>query len=360
MTYRAGDTIDYAFEWTYPGYERFPLGPTSLDAVRDTAAERERQGELEQIWQGLSDSVFAASGPSATSMSPSSSPTSSPLSKRRESCSWRAASARTTASSPCAPELTVWTVESTDADWFDLGVLVEVDGRTIPFTPLFTAMAKGRRKLLLVDGSYLSLNHPALDQLRELIDEASELEEWETGPRHQPVSHPDLWEEFKEIADETLPAMSWLRHGERAAAGDRRSADPVPAGGSPANCGPIRKLDSTGLRSLWTHRLGGILADEMGLGKTVQLLSLVLHAKQAGEERPFLVVAPTCRCLGSWQSEAARFAPGLRVRVIDSSSVKRDAMADAAEHADLVITSYTLVRLDERGLVQTRWAGLIL
>ena len=38
-------------------------------------------------------------------------------------------------------------------------------------------------QLLLVDGSYFSLAHPALDRLRDLIDEAAELAEWQTGPR---------------------------------------------------------------------------------------------------------------------------------------------------------------------------------
>ena len=72
------------------------------------------------------------------------------------------------------PEITVSTVESSDPDWFDLGILVKIDGRTIPFEPLFTALSKGRKKLLLVDGSYFSLNHRALDRLRELIDESGD------------------------------------------------------------------------------------------------------------------------------------------------------------------------------------------
>jgi SNF2 family DNA or RNA helicase len=129
--------------------------------------------------------------------------------------------------------------------------------------------------------------------------------------------------------------------------------------GLSAELRPYQKAGFDWLAFLWSHRLGGILADDMGLGKTIQLLSLILHAKEAGEERPFLVVAPTS-VLGSWRSEAERFAPGLRVRVIDSSSVKRDAMADAARNADLVITSYTLVRLDEKEFAEARWAGLIL
>ena len=80
-----------------------------------------------------------------------------------------------------APKLTVSTVESERTDWFDLGVIVTVEGKKVPFGPLFSALANGRTKLLLVDGSYLSLTHPVFEPLRELIDEAGSLHEWETG-----------------------------------------------------------------------------------------------------------------------------------------------------------------------------------
>jgi len=77
-----------------------------------------------------------------------------------------------------APHLTVTTVETDKRDWFDLGVLVTVEGRTVPYVPLLTALAKRQRKMLLVDKSYLSLTHPAFDELKRLIDEATSLDEW--------------------------------------------------------------------------------------------------------------------------------------------------------------------------------------
>ncbi|MCS3842533.1 DEAD/DEAH box helicase [Microbacterium sp. AK031] len=356
VTFRTGDTIDYTFEWTYRGFGRFPLSSTS-DAVRDDGAERERQRELEQLWSELSDSIFAASGTFHDVDAAEFVAHVVPAFQAQGVSVVENGTRKDYQELTGTPEITVSTVESTDADWFDLGVLVKIDGRTIPFTPLFKAMTKGRRKLLLVDGSYLSLNHPALDRLRELIDEASELQEWETGPRISRYQT-DLWEEFEDLADEALPAVSWRATAEGLRQATEVPTTPVPAG-LRAELRPYQKDGFDWLAFLWAHRLGGILADDMGLGKTIQLLSLALHAKETGEKRPFLVVAPTS-VLGSWQREAARFAPGLRVRVIDSSSVKRDAMADAAQNADVVITSYTLVRLDEREFAETQWAGLIL
>ena len=106
------------------------------------------------------------------------------------------------------PEITITTVESTDRDWFDLGVIVTIDGRSIPFTPLFTALSMRRRKMLLADGGWFSLAHPALQRLRDLLDEVTDLNEWETGPRinrHQTA----LWDDFEDLADEAVPAMTW-------------------------------------------------------------------------------------------------------------------------------------------------------
>lgn len=251
------------------------------------------------------------------------------------------------------PQLTVTTVPSEQADWFDLGVLVTVDGRTVPFAPLFRALASGKKKLLLVDNTYLSLNHPALTPLAELIAEAQDLDEWETGPRihrHQVT----LWAEFEDLADETVAAVEW-----RELVREVREEHPVPVAvpaGIQAELRPYQLDGFSWLAFLWRNRLGGILADDMGLGKTLQCLALIEHTRRrdtpagevipAPERRPFLVVAPTS-VMSNWAAEAARFAPGLRVRVRTATEAAsgRPVHQDAAE-ADLIITSYALFRLD--------------
>src|SRR6185437_15626197 len=101
------------------------------------------------------------------------------------------------------------------------------------------------------------------------------------------------------------------------------------------------------LAFLWQQRLGGILADDMGLGKTLQALALVCHAREADPDGPpFLVVAPTS-VVSNWAAEAARFAPGLEVVVI-SDTLRRSGqdLAATVAGADVVVTSYTLFRLD--------------
>ncbi|WP_218682461.1 DEAD/DEAH box helicase, partial [Microbacterium sp. BF1] len=253
------------------------------------------------------------------------------------------------------PEITVSTVESSDPDWFDLGILVKIDGRTIPFEPLFMALSKGRKKLLLVDGSYFSLNHRALDRLRELIDESGALDEWETGPRISRYQT-DLWEEFEDLADEAIPAVSW-----RATADGLRAATSVPPvavpSGITAELRPYQKEGLDWLAFLWSHRLGGILADDMGLGKTLQLLALIVHAREAGERRPFLAVVPTS-VLATWRSEAEHFAPTLRVRL--RGNTQGPSVDASIRDVDLLITTYAVARLDEAEYARVEWAGIFL
>ena len=206
------------------------------------------------------------------------------------------------------PHVAVSTVESTDPDWFDLGVIVTIDGRTIPFAPLFTALSRGRRKLLLSDGRYFSLAHPSLQRLRDLIEEAGELAEWETGPRISRYQTA-LWADFEDVADEAEPAVSWRATAEALREARRHPADRRCRPVCRRSCVPTSATGFEWLAFLWQHRLGGILADDMGLGKTLQMLALIAHTSEAGETRPFLVVAPTS-VLSTWRERGRPLRPG--------------------------------------------------
>ena len=300
------------------------------------------------------------------------------------------------------PELTVTTVPTDQRDWFDLGVLVTVAGRTIPFEPLFTALATGRTKLLLVDHSYLSLKQPVFDKLKELLGEAEGLAEWETGPRISRYQAA-LWAEFEDLADQSRPAVEWretvagllaLTAQGEGAGGDAGPAEapddaargsrgvvsrtPLPHGLN-AELRPYQRDGFDWLVFLWRHGLGGVLADDMGLGKTVQTLALIAHAREparasegtattAGQPvreagsrpAPFLIVAPSS-VVANWASEAARFTPGLRVASITATRRKeKTSFDDETADADVVLTTYTVFRLDNEEFARRRWAGLVL
>ncbi|MGH3370136.1 MAG: DEAD/DEAH box helicase, partial [Nocardioidaceae bacterium] len=113
------------------------------------------------------------------------------------------------------------------------------------------------------------------------------------------------------------------------------------------------------LAFLWKCRLGGVLADDMGLGKTLQTLALVVHARARGAG-PFLVLAPTS-VVSTWAHEAATFIPDLVVRTVTESQARRGAgICSLHDGADLVITSYTLYRLEVDDYAGLAWGGLVL
>ncbi|UOE42873.1 DEAD/DEAH box helicase [Agromyces larvae] len=274
-----------------------------------------------------------------------------------------------------APELTVSTVESRQRDWFDLGVMVTVQGRSIPFMPLFRALARGQKRLLLVDKTYLSLEQPVFEPLRELIEEAGTLAEWETGLRiHR--SQVGLWADFEDLADVAEPAVAWrnlvtgLASSQTEVAGSASGGDAAAPIDPPAGLAlPLRPYQLDGFRWLharWANGVGAVLADDMGLGKTVQTLALVAHAagrsSTGGHGAPFLVVAPTS-VASNWVAEAARFTPGLRVASVTATERRRSGsapLAELARDADLVITTYAVLRLEATAFAAIEWGGLVL
>ena len=355
--FERGDKAQFALRWMYPEGTEYPYAHDGA-AVRDEPFETRVRERLEQAWEDSSALPFTTAGEwtgadtavfSAQTLPALDALAAVDVVITGERPDYRALEG--------VPEITVSTVETTDADWFELGVLVTVGGRVIPFAPLFTALALRQKRILLSDGAYFSLAHPALDRLRDLIAEAADLPEWEVGPRISRYQSA-LWSEFEDLADYAVPAVAWREHAE-----GLRDLEHIPQTPVPATVhATLRHYQESGfswLAFLWSHRMGGVLADDMGLGKTLQMLALVCHATASGSG-PFLVVAPTS-VLTTWRSEALRFAPGLDVRVIDSTAARRgQSFADAIVGADLVITSYTLLRLDTADFSSVTWDGVIL
>lgn len=72
------------------------------------------------------------------------------------------------------------------------------------------------------------------------------------------------------------------------------------------------------------------------------------------------MVAPTS-VASNWASEAARFTPGLRVATVTATEANgTTSIADAAAHADLVVTTYAVLRLEAAAFAALEWGGLVL
>lgn len=290
-------------------------------------------------------------------------------------------------------EVTV--TEGNSRDWFGLGIAVKVNNWTVPFAQIFEALDRGADRILLGNGTYFSLRRPEFKTLRTLIAEARELDE--AGGelrinRHQA----GLFSELESLAASVQTTRRWDEQVRSllalVEASEARETDPADGADKPAaspdthdkrnNGGVVRpNLNReypvpAGLRAtlrpyqvegfqwlsfLYEQRLGGILADDMGLGKTVQALALLAHAieeHRAASERttergesvepfaPFLVVAPTS-VITNWAAEAERFLPEAKVVTITETTAGKTPLAERIAGAHLVLTSYTLLRMDE-------------
>lgn len=293
--------------------------------------------------------------------------------------------------------------EGNSRDWFGLGIAVKVNNWTVPFAQIFEALDRGADRILLGNGTYFSLRRPEFKTLRTLIAEARELDD--AGGelrinRHQA----GLFSELESLAASVHTTARWdaqvrslleLVEGledaeESAEKGTEKASDkgaqnspalqkasrrviaqrPVPAG-LQATLRPYQVEGFQWLSFLHEQRLGGILADDMGLGKTVQALALLAHAieeHRAASERaasehaasehtagrgesvepfaPFLVVAPTS-VIANWAAEATRFLPEAKVVTITETTAGKTPLAERIAGAHLVLTSYTLLRMDE-------------
>ena len=106
---------------------------------------------------------------------------------------------------------------------------------------------------------------------------------------------------------------------------------------------------------VWMKRLdawgaGACLADDMGLGKTVQSIAFLLSKAAEG---PSLVVAPKS-VVPNWDIETAKFAPSLKVTVLNDVTHRDDCIANAGP-GDLVLTTYGVLSTETEALSKKEW-----
>ena len=95
------------------------------------------------------------------------------------------------------------------------------------------------------------------------------------------------------------------------------------------------------LKSLDYMGFGGILGDEMGLGKTLQTITFLYSNKKSKS----LIVAPTS-LLYNWLNEFKKFAPNMKVKLLNGNKLEREAIIKNYKKYDVLITTYNLLKRD--------------
>ena len=252
-------------------------------------------------------------------------------------------------------------------DWFDLDIEVRVGGEVAPLAEVFLALARGDDAMVLPGGVWFPLDDPVFERLRSLIAEARELTDDPRAPLRISRFQGSLWEDLVALGIVAKQAEAWRRAVELTGGfgeDGRLEAQPLPPGFL-AELRPYQQEGFDWLSFLYDNKLGGVLADDMGLGKTVQSLAMIGRAIEIaegrGEERPrFLVVAPTS-VVPNWVAESNRFLPDVQVAAITETVRKSGTpLTETIGDADIVVTSYALLRLDTASYTGITWAGMLL
>lgn len=264
--------------------------------------------------------------------------------------------------------------QKNDAWWFslDLGILVE--GQRVALLPLLMQVLKRLREpsteaieklalsgtiyVDLPDGSALALPYA---RVRDMLMTLVELYNQPLNKDGSLTVSIDLAAALSRIHSATQ--MRWLGGArlrkmiERLKDFEGLAVIKPPAGLK----GILRAYQCDGLnwlQFLREYNLGGILADDMGLGKTIQTLAHILIEKEKGRlKHPCLIICPTS-LIPNWQDEAEKFAPDLKV--ISLHGKNRVVRFSEIEKADLVLTTYSLLKRDSQALLPLDWHIVVL
>jgi len=220
------------------------------------------------------------------------------------------------------------------------------------------ALAEAKAPLVRLRGQWVTVNP---EQLRRGIDFLRR-----EGSRSGTVadvlrlaaSHPDELELPLEIAGVT--ADGWL--GSLLDGSAEASIQPVaPPSSFLATLRPYQERGLAWLNFLSALGIGGCLADDMGLGKTVQLLALeAVRRQQDPDAGPTLLVCPMS-LIGNWETEAAKFAPELRMSVHHGPDrLRGEDFETALATVDVLITTYTTLTRDLEQFEAVSWNRIVL
>lgn len=248
-----------------------------------------------------------------------------------------------------------------DDDWFDITFEFETfNDSTLNQSELQRAINRGD-SYLEINGETHLIDTNAVESMREVFRDCQSRDGRQSGHFSIPsIYAPFVQSSLKELNgfDVEEPA-DWREDTIRRNHSPDAHFKPFPLGNLDHVLRPYQKDGVFWLRFLEESGLNGLLADEMGLGKTLQTLtwlSLSRLNKQA-QNKPALIICPTS-LVENWNREAQKFVPELKRLVISGSD--RHIKFKAVSQADIVITSYALLRRDLHSYSNTFFSVVIL
>jgi superfamily II DNA or RNA helicase len=229
--------------------------------------------------------------------------------------------------------------------WFDVDVAyTSQSGDRFSAVEIQRLILSGHGHTRLKNGRIALIDTGAVEELQEVLLDCAP-QQHEKGYRIKDVQAGFLDATLRQHSDWQVQAPAQWR--ERAAKQSGQAKLEAPPLGELENVlRPYQKQGVAWLYFLRQNAFGGILADEMGLGKTLQTLAFlqtVIAAQPSTERAPSLVICPTSLVF-NWVAEVNKFTP--RLRVLALHGAQRHAHFDEIGQADLVVTSYALIRRD--------------
>ncbi|MDH3202437.1 MAG: SNF2-related protein [Myxococcales bacterium] len=229
---------------------------------------------------------------------------------------------------------------SSGVDWLNLDMTFESGGAVVREEELRACLEHGRRLVRLEDGTFAPVDP---DKVGDVLTRMAEI--YATGgvTDKLPLSQAGRVQDLLKMVQNARVSSS-----AKSLFSKIEDIDEIPSIPKPrtlkATLRPYQKDGFNWLVFLHEINSGGILADDMGLGKTVQAIALLTWAKGKYKRKLNLVVAPTS-VVPNWEREIHKFAPGLTTVVWQGPN--RQQRREDLEKADVMITSYALLRRDE-------------
>lgn len=207
----------------------------------------------------------------------------------------------------------------------------------------FENLIKDSEGIIEYDGQYILLNSEEIDSMLKKLDESPPKLKSSAEFLHTAFS--GLFQDVEFFPDEAIKKV--LENIVKIDDID------IPVGLN-ATLRPYQERGFKWLYSNFKKGFGSCLADDMGLGKTIQVLSLILKLKEDKKlDKPALVVCPTT-LIGNWYKESTKFTPDLKAYIYHGPDRNFPK-----ENVDIIITTYTMLRMDFDKFRDREWKLLI-